>query len=93
MSAVLLYVAQTMQRGATVVLLQDSGRSSYTREQRSVHQDLRQRFPKYEYYIAVDSHVDVGTDSNDATLTEEYERRASQSIVVTFLHKRDQIGE
>jgi len=45
-------------------------------------------FPKYEYYVATGSHVDVRNDENDRTLIEEYTRSKAQITVVTFLHKR-----
>jgi len=40
-------------------------------------------FPKYECYIALGSHVDVGNDENDTTLIEEYARHEAQITVVT----------
>jgi len=42
--------------------------------------------PKYEGYIAAGSHVDVGNDENDRTLTEQYALSKGQITVVTFLH-------
>jgi len=39
-----------------------------------VRRELRQLFPKYEFYIAEGSHVDVGNDKNDKTLIQEYAR-------------------
>jgi len=45
-------------------------------------------FPYYECYIAVGSHVDVGNNENEKTLTEEYACSKAQVTVVTFLHKR-----
>ena len=67
LSAALPYIAQTMQKEATVVLLHEAVIRKETTVR--VRRDLRQIFPKYECYIAVGSHVDVGNDPNDRTLT------------------------
>jgi len=87
LSAALPYIAQTMQKGAVVVLLQEvlirKGRTV------KVRRELRQMFPKYECSIAAGSHVDVGNDENDRTLTEEYACSKAQITVVAFLFKRN----
>ena len=75
-----------MQKEATVVLLHEVVIRKETTVR--VRRDLRQIFPKYECYIAVGSHVDVGNDESDRTLTEKYARSKAQITVVTFLHKR-----
>ena len=72
LSTALLYIAQTMQKGAAVVLLQKLLLRKGTKVK--VRQEPRQMLPKYEYYIAAGSHADVGNDENDRTLTEEYAR-------------------
>jgi len=86
LSAALPYIAQTMQRGATVVLLQEvvihKGMTV------KVRRELRQMFPKYECYIAAGSHADIGNDKNDRTLAEKCARNKAQITVVPFLHKR-----
>jgi len=75
-----------MQKGAAVVLLQEVLiRKGITIR---VRREVRQMFPKYECYIAAGSHVDVGNDANDRTLTEDNERSTAQITVVTFLHKQ-----
>jgi len=79
-------IAQTMQKEAAVVLLQEVLIRKGTTV--SVRREFRQMFPKYECYIAAGSHVDVGNDENDRTLIEEYTCSKAQIIVVTFLHKR-----
>ena len=60
LSAALPYIAQTMQKGAVVVLLQEvlilKGMTVKFRR------ELRQMLPMYECYIAAGSHVDVGND-------------------------------
>jgi len=86
LSTVLPYISQTMQTGVAVVLVQEIliRKGTIDREK----QKHRQMFPKYECYIAVGSHVDVGNDENDMTLTEEYARSKVQVTVVKFLHKR-----
>jgi len=86
LSAVLPYIAQTMQKGAAVVLLQEVLIRKGTTVK--VRRELRQIFAKYECYITTGSHVDVGNDENDRTLAEEYVRNKAQITVVTFLHKR-----
>jgi len=78
----LLYIAQTMQKGAAVVLLEEVLIRKGTTVR--VRRELRHMFPKYECYIAAGSHVDVRNDKNDRTLT----KRKAQITVVTFLHKR-----
>jgi len=45
-------------------------------------------FPEYKCYIATRSHVDVGNNENDRTLTEEYACSKVHITVVTSLHKR-----
>jgi len=66
LSAALPYIAQTMQKGAAVVLLQEVLVRKGTTVK--VRRELRQMFPMYECYIAAGSHVDVGNDENDRTL-------------------------
>jgi len=84
-SAALPYIAQTMQKGAAVVLLQEVLiRKGSTVK---VRRELRQTFPMHECYIAVGSHEDAGNNENDRTLVEEYARNKAQITVVTFLHK------
>jgi len=86
LSAVLPYIAQTMQKGSAVVLLQEvliCKRTTFR-----VRQELRQRFPKYVCYITAGSHVDVGNDENDRMLTEECTPSKARITIVTFLHKR-----
>jgi len=75
-----------MQKGAAVVLLQEVLIRKGTTVR--VRRELRHMCPMYECYIAVGSHVDVGNDGNDRTLTEEYARSKEQIAVVTFQHKR-----
>jgi len=75
-----------MQKAASVVLLQEALLRKGTTVR--VKQELRQMFPKYECYITAGSHVDVGNDENERTLTEEYARSKAQITVITFLHKR-----
>ena len=70
LSAALPYIAQTMQKGAAVVLLQEVLIRKGTKVK--VRRELRQMFPKYECYISAGIHVDVGNDENDRTLDEEY---------------------
>ena len=86
LSVALPYIAQTMQKGAAVVLLQEVliHKGTTVKDRR----ELRQMFPEYECYIAAGSHVDVGNDENDRTLAEEYARSKAQITVVTFLPKR-----
>ena len=86
LSAALPYIAQTMQKGAAVVLLQEVLIRKGTTVK--VRRELRQMFPMYECYITAGSHVDVGNDENDRTLAEEYARNKAQITVVTFLHKQ-----
>jgi len=86
LSAALPYIAQTMQRGAAVVLLQEILVRKGTKFK--VRRELGQMFPKYECYISVGNHVDVGNDENDETLADEYARNRTQITVVTFLHKK-----
>ena len=69
LSTALPYIAQTMQKEAAVVLLQEVLIRKGTTVK--VRRELRQMFPKYKCYIAAGSHVDVGNDENDRTLTEE----------------------
>jgi len=83
---VLPYIAQTMQKGAAVVLLQEVLTREGTRVR--VRRELRQMFLNYECYIAAGSHLDEGIDENDRTLIEEYARSKAQITVVTFLHRR-----
>jgi len=64
-----IHCGQTMQKGAAVVLLQEVLIRKVTTFR--VKRELRRIFPKYECYIAAGSHVDVGNDNNDRTLTEE----------------------
>ena len=71
-SAALPYIAQAMQKGAAVVLLQKVLIRKGTTVK--VRRELRQMFPIYECYIAAGSHVDVGNDENERTLVEEYAR-------------------
>jgi len=80
------YIAQTMQKGAEVVLLQEVIIRKGTTVK--VRRELRQMFPMYECYITAGSHVNVGSEKNDRTLVEEYERNKAQITVVLFLHKR-----
>ena len=61
LSAALPYIAQTMQKGAAVVLLQEVCKGTTVK----VRPELRQMFPMYECYIAAGSHVDVGNNEND----------------------------
>jgi len=75
-----------MQKGTAVVLLQEVLIRKGTTVK--VRRELKQMFPKYECNIAAGSHVDVGNDDNDRTLTEEYARSKAQITVVTFIHKR-----
>jgi len=86
LSAALPYIAQTMQKGAAVVLLQEVLIRKGTTVK--VRRELRQMFPMYECYIAAGSHVDVGKNENDRTLIEEYARNKAQITVFTFLHKQ-----
>ena len=81
-----IHFAQTMQKEAAVVLLQEILIRKGTTLK--VRRELRQMFPMYECYIAAESHVDVGNDENDRTLVEEYANNKAQITVVTFLHKR-----
>jgi len=76
LSAALPYIAQTMQKGAAVVLLQEVLIRKETTVK--VRRYFRQMFPMYECYIAAGSHVDVGNDENDRTLVEEYARNKAQ---------------
>jgi len=69
LSAALPYIAQTMQKGAAVVLLQEVLIRKGTTVK--VRRELRQTFPKYECYITAGRHVDVGNDENDRTLAED----------------------
>ena len=85
LSAALPYIAQTMQKGAAVVLLQEVLIHKGTTVE--VRRELRQMFPKYKCYIAAGSHVDVGNDENDRTLIEECARSNVQITVVTFLYQ------
>ena len=80
-----IHFAQTMQKEAAVVLLQEILIRKGTTLK--VRRELRQMFPMYECYIAAGSHVDVGNDENDRTLVEEYANNKAQITVVTFLHK------
>jgi len=75
-----------MQKVAAVVLLQEVLIRKGTTVK--VRRELKQMFPKYECNIVAGSHVDVGNDDNDRTLTEEYARSKAQITVVTILHKR-----
>ena len=86
LSVALPYIAQTMQEGAAVVLLQEALTCKETTDK--VRRELRKMVPKYDCYIAAGSHVDVGNDENDRTPTEEYARSQVQITVFTFLHKR-----
>jgi len=86
LSSALPYIAQTMQKRAAVVLLQEVLTRTGTTVK--VRRELRQMFPKYDCYIAVGSHVDVGNDENDRTLAEEYACNKAQITVVTFPYKR-----
>ena len=54
-SAALPYIAQTMQKGAAVVLLQEVLISKGTTVK--VRRELKQMFPMYECYVAAGSHV------------------------------------
>ena len=86
LSAALPYIAQTMQKGAAVVLLQEvRTRKGKTAK---VRRELRQMFPMNECYIVAGSHVNVGNDENDRTLVEEYAPNKAQITVVTFLHQQ-----
>jgi len=76
LSAALPYIAQTMQKGAAVVLLQEVLIRKGTTVK--VRQELRQMFPMYECCIAAGSHVDVGNNENDRTLVEEYSSNKAQ---------------
>ena len=58
LSAALPYIAQTMQKGAAVFLLQEV----LIRTTVKFRRELRQMFPMHECYIAAGSHVDVGND-------------------------------
>jgi len=75
-----------MQKGAAVVLLQEVLIRKGTTVK--VRRELREIFPKYECYIAAGSHVDVGINENNRTLTEECVRSKVQITVVIFPHKR-----
>ena len=75
LSAALPYIAQTMQKGAAVVLLQEVLVRKGTKVK--IRRELRQMFPKYECYISVGSHVDVENDGNDATLDKEYAQQSA----------------
>jgi len=75
-----------MQKGAVVVLLQEVLTRKGTTVR--VRRELRRMFPHYECYIAAGSHVDVGNNENEKTLTEEYACSKEQVTVVTFLYKR-----
>jgi len=88
LSAALPYIAQTMQKGAAVVLLQEVLICKGTTAK--FGRELRQMFPEpeYECYVAAESHVDTGNHENDRTLAQEYARNKAQITVVTFLHKR-----
>jgi len=56
LSAALPYIAQTMQKGAAVVLLQEVLIRKGTTVK--VRRELRKMFPMYECYIAAGSHVE-----------------------------------
>jgi len=58
--AALQYIAQTMQKGAEVVLLQEILIRTGTTVK--VRREIRQMFPMYECYIAAGSHVDDDDD-------------------------------
>jgi len=85
-STALPYIAQTMQKGAAVVLLQEVLLRKRTTVK--VSRELTQILVKYECYIAAGSHVDVRNNENDRTLFLEYARSKAQITEVTFLHKR-----
>ena len=80
LSAALPYIAQTIQKGAAVVLLQQVLIRKGTTVK--VRRELRLMFPMYECYVAARSHVDVGNSENDRTLVEEYARNKAQITVV-----------
>ena len=69
LSVALPFIAQTIQKGAAVVLLQEVLILKGTTVK--VRRELRQMFAKYKCYLAVGSHVSVGNDENDRTLAEE----------------------
>jgi len=75
-----------MQKGAAAVLLQEALIRKRTTVR--VRRERRQMFSEYQFYIELGSHMDVGNDKNNRTLTEEYARSEAQITVFTFLHKR-----
>jgi len=75
-----------MQKGAAVVLLQEVLIRKGTTVK--VRRELGQMFSKYKCFIAAGSHLDVGNDQNDRTLTEEYARSKAQITIVTLPHKQ-----
>jgi len=77
LSAALPYIAQTMQKGAAVVLLQEVLISKETTVK--VRRELRQMFPMYECYMSAGRHVDVGNDEDDRTLVEGTQQSANHS--------------
>jgi len=79
LSTALPYIAQAMQKGAAVVLLQEVLIRKGTTVK--VRRELRQMFPMYECYITAGSHVDAGNDEHDRTLAAEYARNKVQITV------------